>query len=292
MSKLIPSVFGAACFVWVSIWSWWLQHEHTSRKGSDFALPGIRITDPDTVFIFKNIFTFHLSDHKPVLLPQSDTLLKELAGYLNRHPDKILTLTGAYLPMPYERNHSPHPNLGIGRAIAIKNLLAGQGADPDRIKTAAQEVNDHLMLEDRLLGGVDFDFTKKTALPDEKEGANTEKKTVSPSKSPTDSGKQPPVSSLVFHYDKNDFAVERKYRPALDKLRRLVRKHPSYRLIITGYSTKEEEKKWKGLARRRSLAVRRYLVDSGVRRRNIIVESRPGAAINENGQKVEITVVK
>ena len=78
----------------------------------------------------------------------------------------------------------------------------------------------------------------------------------------------------------------------LDELRQLVRDNPSYKLIITGFSASAEEKAVNNLAERRSLAVRRYLVDTGVRRRNIIVESRPGEAKATTEQRVEITVVK
>ena len=202
----------------------------------------------------------------------------------------MLTLTGSYLPLPYERNQSEHPNLGIARANAIKQVLLGEDVDPDLIKTAGQEIQHHLLKEGRMIGGVDFEFSEKQAIAEVEEPASvtTNEDSVAANSNSLKSSKQ----VALFQYDYKEYALERKNRSKLDELRRLIRSNPSYRLNITGYSTSDEEKASPGLAKRRAMAVRRYLVDTGVRRRNILPESQPGAAQLPTERRVEITVVK
>lgn len=292
MSKLVPSISGIACLLWVAVWSWWLSAEsaNTSSQTNLVASPVIRIMDADSVYTSAIHFSFHLSDDAPVLSKdQERNIFEQLAHHLTNHPDKQLTITGRHLPHPNERNQSPHPNLGIARAHAIKNLLIEEGGDPDRIITAAQTVQTHMMIDGRLLGGVDFEFHEretpaKTAQTEEKEPAMEVDEV---------SNDQPEnENQLTFHYDYKDFSLERKNRPSLDEIRKLVRKNPSYRIFITGFSTTDEEKAVGDLAKRRAMAVRRYLVDTGVRRRNIIVESQPGAITTAAERRVEIKISK
>jgi outer membrane protein OmpA-like peptidoglycan-associated protein len=295
MSKLIPSISGVACFLWVAIWSWWIPNENASliEAANSSSKTAISIVTPDSVLTAFEIFSFHKSDDKPVLPESNIEMLRSLAGYLRANPEQSLTLVGEYLPMPFERNQSPYPNLGLARAHSIKNILVAEGANPDQIQTAGEEVDTHTKIEDRMLGGVEFIFGKSDEA-DSVEGDENE--SVASGDLKTEENNDPEEEdselSVTFRYDENDFALARENRQALDNLRSLVRKNPSYTLIITGFSEKGEEKNVDNLAERRSLAVRRYLVDTGVRRRNIIVESHPGAAKDDAQRRVEITVVK
>lgn len=296
MSKLIPSISGVACFLWVAVWSWWIPNENASQieAANSFSKTAISIVTPDSVFTATEIFSFHKSDDMPVLPEDNIKMLRSLAEYLMTNPQQSLTLVGEYLPMPYERNQSPYPNLGLARAHSIKNILVAEGANIDQIQTAGEEVDTHNKIEDRILGGVEFIFGKTNesdiAYIDKKESTATDEGGAEGVETKTDEGES--ELSVIFRYDENDFALARENRQSLDNLRSLVRKNPSYKLIITGYSAKGEEKNVDNLAERRSLAVRRYLVDTGVRRRNIIVESHPGAAKDDEQRRVEITVVK
>ncbi len=297
MSKLIPSISGVACFLWVAVWSWWLTGENTALVDSVSALSktAVSVVAQDTIFSATEIFSFHKSDDKPVLPQGNIQLFQSLAKRLTANPELSLTLAGSYLPMPFERNQSPFPNLGLARANAIKDILVAAGADPEQIQVVGQEVETFSTQEDRLLGGVEFIFGKKEdtehatpAVVNEEEASSAP--STKSQKTIKETGKA--ESALVFTYDENDFAVAKKYRSDLDDLRRLIRENPSYKLIITGYSTKSEEKTVNNLAERRSLAVRRYLVDTGVRRRNIIVESHPGGAKDDTQRMVEIIIVQ
>ncbi|MEO1262937.1 MAG: OmpA family protein [Bacteroidota bacterium] len=294
MSKLVPSISGIACFLWVVIWSWWLSEEHSSQLDSqNKTSTSIQVADQDSVFRSDAVFSFHLSDEKPVLPEESLVFFKRIANYLKNNQDRVLTLTGSYLPLPHERNQSEHPNLGIARANAIKLVLLGEEVDPEVIRVAAQEVQHHLTIEGRIVGGVDFEFSEKqTTVETERTASDTGG--INPEKSTTKknddglNGKQ----VALFKYDYKEYALERRNRTKLDELRRLIRSNPSYRLNITGYSTSDEEKAKPGLAKQRAMAVRRYLVDTGVRRRNILPESQPGAAELPTDRRVEITLVK
>ena len=292
MSKLIPSISGIACVLWVAVWAWGLSDKQSDQSSKHIASPSLRISDADSVFSTDQVFSFFLSDDKPVIPAESLNMLKGIARYLNVQPEKTLTLTGSYLPLPSERNQTPHPNLGIARANAIKQVLVGEGADPDQILTAAQEVQNHLMLEGRLLSGVEFDFNEAIAV-EAKEVAEVNNTVPETKEKPTSTTKKGVgKAAVVFEYEYKDFTLAAKNRTDLDELRQLIEENPSFRLIISGFSSKDEEKEVANLAERRSLAVRRYLVDTGVRRRNIIVESHPGTVKDESMRRVEISIVK
>ncbi len=296
MSKLNPSISGIVCFFWIAAWSWWLSRENGALSVSSNQTPSssICIVAPDTVFTSTEIFSFHKSDDVPIIPQDNIGFLKALATYLVKHPDQSLMLVGTYLSMPYERNQSPHPNLGIARSNAIKKILVAEGANPDNIQTSGKQIESFTLTEDRILGGVDFIFgemeKKIDDEPEEVAENNLAEKEKTPDKRSAEITEENQV--IIFEYLENEFALSKKSKPKLDELRRLVRNNPSYKLIISGYSNKQEEQTINNLAERRSLAVRRYLVDTGVRRRNIIVESYPGDAKNEKQRKVEISIVK
>ncbi len=291
MSKLIPSISGVACLAWVTVWTWWLSNENPSSIPSEtgIAISSFVISDGEHSFSTKEIFSFHLSDARPVLPASSLAFLDTVAGYLKSMPEKELTLLGKYLES--ERNQSPYPNLGLARAHSIKKMLEERGIDKEQILTEAEIIDFHYLVEDRLLGGVDFQFGIKTedaAIENEESG--NEADPASPSILVLDEKGRP--ETILFNYEKEIFTLARENRSMLDELRRLVRKNPEFRLIISGYSSKEEEKAVDGnLAERRSLAVRRYLVDTGVRRKNIIIASYPGVAKGNDQQRVEISVI-
>ncbi len=292
MSKLIPPVSGIACLVWVTLWSWWLSKEHSPNDLSNEGtlVSAITITDGDQQFTSKEVFSFHLSDATLVLPLSSIELIKSLANHLHDQPERMLLLSGKYIDG--ERNRSPYPNLGLARAKAIKDLLVEYGANPEQINLESKIIGLHYLVEDRLLGGVDLHFTtKEKAVGDDSlEMANSDEVTSENPPKKVPAGKP---QAILFKYDKEIFTLAKKNRSVLDSLRRLVRNKPEHRLILSGYSSKDEEKAVSGnLAERRSLAVRRYLVDTGVRRKNIIIESHPGAAHGEDQQRVEITVIE
>lgn len=294
MGKFTSSICGTTCVAWIAVWSWWLSKE-SAIPSTETLIPTttIRVVDADSVFSASNIFSFGMSEAKVEMPVESAEMLKSITRYLVEYPEKTLTLTGEYLSLPYERNQTMYPNLGIARANAIKDVLVANGADEERIHTDAMQVKGQYMVGERMLGGITFLFDSKkiaqnevqeeSPSEDNVEGASQEEETEEPKED---------APELVFKYKRKSYSLDRKNKPALDNIRRLLRKNRSYKVMLIGYSTKGEEASVRDLANRRARAVRRYLVDTGVRRKNIIVEARPGAANDGTERMVEIRIVK
>ncbi|HFA49957.1 MAG TPA: hypothetical protein ENJ95_13195 [Bacteroidetes bacterium] len=291
MSKLIPSISGMACLVWIATWSWSLSSKYNEK--ADLAdhppIASVHIADDTFHFSSKQIFSFHPSDARPVVPQENFTLFGELADYLLKNENRQLVLTGKY--QADEKNTFPYPNLGLARSNAIKDILIKEGADREQVLTMGKLVESNYLFDGRIIGGVDFGFTEK----DKKQAVAevSEKETATSGTKAGGKKKTTESKALTFTYAEKKFSLARSDKPSLDKLRRLIRKNPSYKLILSGFSDKEEERAVSGnLAERRARAVRRYLVDTGVRRKNIIVESHPGAGKGKEQRKVEITIIK
>jgi len=287
MSKLIPSISGAACVIWVSVWSWWLSDNRpTGPVDNGPVVSAFTITDGTQTFSSKSVFSFHLSDAAPVIPEPTMEMLKSIAVHLNEQPTKKLVLTGKY--MEGERNKTPFANLGLARANAVKDFLEEEGAKPGQMVLKSELIGIHYLVEDRLLGGVDMLLVNNETQIADSPTENDKVEEAAPAKET-----EPSPDGILIKYDPEVFTLAKENRSLLDSLRRLVRKNPKLKLIISGYSAKKEEQTVSGnLAERRALAVRRYLVDTGVRRKNIILESHPASAQGNDQQRVEISVIE
>lgn len=103
------------------------------------------------------IFNFKRSTNDMEVPKVTDDGFREVASYLKRNPKKKLDLKGYYLKN--EKNGSKFNNLGIGRAEAVKARLIKYGA-PAAVITTTGIMSSKLNFNknDRLLGGVDFNF--------------------------------------------------------------------------------------------------------------------------------------
>lgn len=287
MSKLIQSISGFACVAWVAIWSLWLSHEKSTPNSPQYSnlTTSFSISDDGFSIAAADVFTFEISGAKPVMPADNLTLLQALSRYLGENPDKILVLQGAY--MPEERNKTPYPNLGLARAHAIKDILVREGAETDQIEVGASGMQSCFTLDGRMIGGVNFSFRMVQDEEPETESA------------PVVAEEDPPIvddelpEMVRFSYEDQIFTLDSRNQSTLDQLRRTLRKDPSKTLIISGYSLKSEEQIDKGnLAERRARAVRRYLVDTGVRRNQILIESYPGSGTDAQQRKVEMRLIQ
>lgn len=290
MSKLFASLSAIACFAWVAICSLGLSNQ-LSNKDDPSVLPSatLSISDPEFNFLSDEIFSFHQSDATPVITANNLLLFEALALHLSENPDRELELIGCY--SPHEVNKTKYPNLGVARAKAIEKLIVDNGAPEVQIVTSATAVQNLYLFEGRLLGGVNFVFAAADAEPenenptDESEPENEEEENEAPVVESV------PGDIQYFFYDENDYTLSRANQPILDSLRRALRKDQRKTLILSGFSQSEEEKKTTGnLAELRAKAVRRYLVDNGLRRRQIVVVSHPGSAKNDDERRVELKV--
>jgi outer membrane protein OmpA-like peptidoglycan-associated protein len=261
VSKLIAPASGFACLAWLSLWSWWLSKEYSSF---DTAPGGTAVTyhlqDGNFSYSGKSAYAFTLSDAVPIVAKDDVVFFKDVAAYLTSHPARILTLTGHF--SIEEKNGTAFKNLGIARAAALKTLLTSAGAPATNIEIAGNSSASAVMEGDKLLGAVGFVFSEKA------------EEIPAPEQLPAPARNEKiwrTISYVQGGYGLNNAGVNPK--PMLDSLRNILRAAGHKKVIINGYSEKTEESKLPGnLAEKRAKAVRRYLVDAGVRRDQIEVK--------------------
>jgi len=108
----------------------------------------------------------HLNDN--LLFPQSNcmyespisdslnTVFQSLADHLQSNEERILVLTGLY--QNAETNGCNADNLGLGRAETVRQLLVDKGAPESQINIAASNENLLDMVDDKIMGGVRYNF--------------------------------------------------------------------------------------------------------------------------------------
>ena len=283
MSKLLPAITGFACLVWIVMWTLRLSASKDQDLQQNEATPlSFSISHENFVHVTNDLFAFSLSEEQPLLTDSSLHLLQLLATWLLENPSMNLNLTGVYTPG--EKNHTVYQNLGLARAEAVKSILVQKGALSQNIHSGYIASGSQPMAGGKLLGGVIFSF-------DENQGGDKSLSSRLPEPS-VPVGDLPEVDSGRFFYFSNGSAsIVEKDKPVLDDLKDYLRSDPSIGILITGYSEAVEEYKTEGnLAELRAKAVRRYLVDSGVRRRQIETASKPSLAENGKERVVTITI--
>ena len=100
---------------------------------------------------------FAISGHQPIISTRVQTELQKLSPHLQKNPDKLLVLTGKYLSE--ENNASNAPNLGLGRAEALKSYLLNLGIPQNRILTEEEAATQLLTFKDTIYNGMDMAFT-------------------------------------------------------------------------------------------------------------------------------------
>ena len=262
MGRVVPSICGTTCVAWIVVWSWFLSKESANTAVENVPpSTSFRVVDADSIFSTNKVFSFGLSEAKVDMPAESAEMLRNITRYLVEFPEKKLTLTGEYLSLPYERNQTPHPNLGIARANSIKNILVANGADEESIQADAILVKDQYLEGERLLGGIVFSFNTSGPQPIAEKDVPEEKEEEPVVEEKEKDSEVAPEQ--IFKYKKKFYSLDRRNKPVLDKIRRLLKNNSSYKVMITGISTKGEEASVKDLANRRAKAVRRYLVDTG-----------------------------
>jgi outer membrane protein OmpA-like peptidoglycan-associated protein len=77
-----------------------------------------------------------------------------LAMHLQAHEELELEIIGSYSPQ--ENNSSGSPNLGLGRAAFIQEILVGHGVPAERFIKLPKSVSDSLLVKDTLRGGIEM----------------------------------------------------------------------------------------------------------------------------------------
>ena len=172
MSKLLLPLLCVALIAWLIGSTLWFDKNYASSSTKD---PGWQIVDGEALISScPSIFAFQQSDNDVIISPEQEEVLVAVAGYLNTHGERQLTLTGIFHAT--EKNHSEHQNLGLARAETIRSLLIRKGAEMAQVQVGFKEV-ERLPLNDNALisGGVEFVFS---ALPKEDYGVAEKRQTV------------------------------------------------------------------------------------------------------------------
>lgn len=167
MSKQTTYVLGILLTIIIGAYLSYLYCcEHETQVEQVVTAPEINPTKNDFVVVdatddwevrVNNNFNFDLGQ-SPYLLPLSSDLtngVTDVAKYFQGHENKVLTITGYY--KSDEENLSAYPNLGLARAVAVKNYFVSLGAPSRHIDTRG-ELKDDLVPDasNILYGPVDY----------------------------------------------------------------------------------------------------------------------------------------
>ena len=130
MSKLLPSITGVACFLWVSGWTWLISDgKQTATAGTNQAPINILI---DSVrYKVQQPFAFEYSDATPIVSENLHPALKSVVKTLTDKPKTALKDIGVYIPL--KENETSFPNRGVARAEAVKSILTTSGDKADEV---------------------------------------------------------------------------------------------------------------------------------------------------------------
>ena len=150
--KSYAPILGFFSLLWLSLGTWWLSSMTCGASdASVFSVTdGKFLTQSDGTFSF-NQSSSALGNYKAV-----KSSFTNVAKHLKDSPTKMLALTGVY--GGNETNKTDFENLGIARAESIKAKLVTLGADPERINTTGQQVNNLTFTKRVMEGGVNFLF--------------------------------------------------------------------------------------------------------------------------------------
>ncbi len=280
MSKLLPSLSGVACFIWVTGWTWIFSEGINSETDFSSQSP-INIILDSSQYKVQHPFSFKFSEATPIIAENLHPILKSVAHRLKSEPSLRLVIVGICSPL--EGNNSSFPNLGVARAESIKSLLSTIGADVDKIESNGILADNLFEVDGYLTGLVYFSFMEQ----------NVENKPLLAEKL-----KEEPASSnskfTSFFYEYGNYKVEKHHLGLLNSLKAELREDLSKSVVLSGYSTPEEEAESTriNLAEMRALAIRRYLVDHGVRRSQIEVKTKPSMAQSSSEMTVSVELIQ
>lgn len=210
-------------------------------------------------------FNFNLSQ-SPYLIPLSENLtngVNDVATYFQGHDNKVLTITGYYTSD--EENTSAYPNLGLARAIAVKNYFVSLGAPSRHIDTKGVLKDDLVPDVDNILyGPVDYAVSQlddRTLLNEELEAIAAEIK-------------DNPLL-LYFDTDQATLALTEAQKEKVAKISRYLDKVADARCHIVGHAdnTGTEEHNY-NLGMERAKFAEHYFINNHIPESHIDVISK------------------
>ena len=215
-------------------------------------------------------FSFSPSSSQLRIEDQAGRALGDVARHLIRHPDRALTLSGAYLAK--EDNPTDHHNLGLARAESIKSFLVAIDADLDpRIQTKGLLKTAVYSYQGQQVDGVSFDFAHYQAPVEEEISAAISEEPAPP--------RQPVINTprYVVYGEQDILSLEMDItlQQQIDNMRSALDLNPGAEIIVTGHcQLNEDARSNKKRALRWADKVRRFFRNNGIRSKEITAYSR------------------
>lgn len=225
-----------------------------------------------------------------------DNRFGELKNYLQRNPNKELTVTGQYT------NADPKPtnfaNLGLGRAAKVKEVLVKKGIKSNQIITKAEAKNGLIIDGDKVIGGVNFTIGNKSVAE--------KPKPVPPAKPATPANpavKERPLvisgaglnlrsdENLKFQVGRSQPEIPAKVYQNFSQLSQFLKKDAGKQVTVTGlYAAKDPKpanKKFANLGLERAEQLKLALMKRGIKADQIVTK----ALVRNNLQVIDKKVI-
>lgn len=291
MSRLILSLLTGILMIWLIGGSCWYA-EHYGQPNDGYAkitaIPTIQEELPNHNQYHADLQFEKSSD----LLIIDDVATQRLVDFANhlKNSGQVLVLTGHY--SPFERNDTPHFNLGLARASAVKDFLLYQEVPANQIIIQSFE-NDHLQFANNLLmEGVHFKMENEYR---GKSGMKAQK---------TSLDQTIEIRPLNLYYNNNEDIVmsSPELQSYLADLKKYLRYNVGSRVRVTGHMDKlESASNQSELSKNRAESVKQLMVTSGIPAKLIITDHKGDSApIGTNGtptgrkknRRVEVRIVQ
>jgi OmpA-OmpF porin, OOP family len=233
--------------------------EANSTNDNVMLIPPLTIQDGTHLSLMSvRNFTFAKSDTK-VNLSGVKSEIDSLQAYLKVNPGKRLTITGYY--SADELNNTSWPNLGIGRAEAIKKHYVDNGLSPDIFITEGTLKNDLIFSADSLRGGLNFTFSE---IPAENSLAEAQKYT----------GLFKPLD-LYFNTGSTKYIETKDNRKFIEEAKKYLSGNEGKKLLLTGHtdntgSAENNER----LSKLRADNAKSQLVAAGIPAEKLVTEAK------------------
>jgi outer membrane protein OmpA-like peptidoglycan-associated protein len=160
MRKLLPFILGIVTLIWIIGGTLWYKRNYCDIADIQSSAPTVAIRQGAQTITHTAPFFFPLADVRPVFTSESIPVFKKTVDFLNSNPDKTLIIRGLYSSK--EKSLKPNTDLGIYRALSIKEVLSSMGAADEAIEIESSK-NDNLhFINNQLSDGIEFLFSNNT----------------------------------------------------------------------------------------------------------------------------------
>lgn len=157
MRSLIPVIF-ILLLLWLLGGAWYLSNNHC--LGS--SIPNLSVYDNGSKALASTsaVYYFDSQSDKLHTNDENKIFFKNIATYLKKNEDRMLTLTGQF---GSTESNSKIDNLGRARANAIKKLLVKHKVNESQIVVKDKKVDQTYFIGKKLYGGVDYKFSSNNS---------------------------------------------------------------------------------------------------------------------------------